>query len=89
MRYQVDCKWSSYGNWSECSATCGGGSRSSSRAVLQPALDGGKDCVGDAHQIEKCNSDPCPGTFKPLAFCKMRAIEKSTEITLLKITIRK
>ena len=64
MRNKVDCKWSSYGDWSECSATCGGGKRSSSRAVLQQALDGGEDCVGKVNRIDICNIDPCPGTLR-------------------------
>ena len=48
--------------WSECSETCGGGSRTSNRTIKQPALHGGNDCIGDDTQIEACNLESCPGT---------------------------
>ena len=58
----VDCTWSPFSNWTECSMTCGGGQRMTSRTISQPALYGGKNCIGDAFKTEKCNTKPCPGT---------------------------
>ncbi|XP_071104973.1 uncharacterized protein [Haliotis cracherodii] len=60
------------GNWSEwtvttgdCSASCGGGSRtiSRNRTCTNPApSNGGEDCVGESKEedSEVCNSDGCP-----------------------------
>ncbi|XP_046331615.2 SCO-spondin-like [Haliotis rufescens] len=60
------------GNWSEwtvtigdCSASCGGGSRtiSRTRTCTNPApSNGGEDCVGESKEedSEECNSDGCP-----------------------------
>ena len=58
-----DCRWSPFSEWSECSKTCGGGVRRSTRKVLQIASDGGRDCLGDYEKIEGCNKEPCPGTI--------------------------
>ena len=57
----VNCEWSDFGEWSECSKSCGGGEKTSSRSVVKPALYGGKECEGKEIQIESCNDQPCPG----------------------------
>lgn len=55
----IDCKLSSWGNWSSCSEKCGGGVRKRQRTVLQSPLNGGSAC-GELVESEKCNTDPCP-----------------------------
>ena len=60
--FAVNCQWSSYGERSECTKTCGGGEMISNRTILQQALDGGQECEGNELKIEKCNETPCPGT---------------------------
>ena len=57
----VNCKWSSYSEWSECSKSCGGGIRTSSRKIVQESSNGGTPCVGEALRNETCNIDICPG----------------------------
>ena len=57
----VNCKWSSYSEWSKCSASCGGGIRISKRQIEQDASNGGTPCIGEASRNETCNSDLCPG----------------------------
>ena len=57
----MNCEWSDFGEWSECSKSCGGGERTSNRSVIKPALYGGKECEGEDIQIESCNDQPCPG----------------------------
>ena len=59
--YPVNCEWSSYGNWSECSVTCGNGQKRSNRTILKPALHGGIDCEGNSSKVEKCISEACIG----------------------------
>ncbi|XP_039266278.2 uncharacterized protein LOC120341783 isoform X1 [Styela clava] len=55
-----DCPgWSDFGEWSSCSATCGGGSRERSRTCRGSKI-GNRDCPGDRLEIEKCNDVPCP-----------------------------
>ena len=57
----VDCVWSTFGKWSDCSTTCGGGTRFSTRTIIQQSLHGGKECKGEDTQSENCNEAPCPG----------------------------
>eukprot|EP01004_Peranema_trichophorum_P007321 NODE_60_length_4100_cov_55.328640_g50_i0.p1 GENE.NODE_60_length_4100_cov_55.328640_g50_i0~~NODE_60_length_4100_cov_55.328640_g50_i0.p1 ORF type:complete len:1365 (-),score=567.13 NODE_60_length_4100_cov_55.328640_g50_i0:5-3496(-) len=55
----VDCVISEWTKWSECDKTCGSGSRSRSRAVIQASLFAGAEC-GSLQETEACNTDPCP-----------------------------
>ena len=58
----VDGGWSSYGNWSKCSAECGGGTKTRSRKCDNPEPSfGGKDCEGDTTETKPCNPKPCIG----------------------------
>ena len=48
--------WSEFGDFSSCSATCGGGTRTRTRTC-----EGGNDCPGSDTETEDCNTDACPG----------------------------
>ena len=57
----VNGGWSGYGDWSECSATCGGGTQTRTKTCTNPApANGGADCVGDAEETRECNVEECP-----------------------------
>jgi hypothetical protein len=60
--FVVDCVWGAYGEWSTCSATCGGGSRTRTRTEDTAAVNGGVACSGSATETESCNSAGCPGS---------------------------
>ena len=53
--------WTEWTDWTECSATCGGGSRTKVRECVLPR-DGGTEgqCPGDGEATEECNSQTCP-----------------------------
>lgn len=55
----VDCLLSTWGMWSECSTTCGPGSRSHSRTVLTPSANGGKPCAGKLSKLAPCETKDC------------------------------
>ena len=57
----VNCELSSWGHWSLCSATCGGGSKESNRTINQAAKNGGSSCAGELERSMECNIEPCPG----------------------------
>jgi len=58
----VDGFLSAWGNWSECTSTCGGGNRSRDRQCLfDPLAPQGADCVDDLTDYQSCNTDLCPG----------------------------
>jgi len=57
----VDGGWTDYGNWSECSVKCGGGSQNRSRSCTNPApANGGADCEGPSSETQECNMNGCP-----------------------------
>ena len=58
----VDGAWSSFGDWPECSAECGGGTQTRTRTCTNPApAHGGADCQGQSTETEDCNTHDCPG----------------------------
>merc|ERR1719270_1751499 len=57
----VDCEVEDWSLWSECSATCGGGTRTRERKVVQEPENGGAACQ-DREEEESCKTEPCEGT---------------------------
>mmetsp|Transcript_25160 Transcript_25160/g.72526 ORF Transcript_25160/g.72526 Transcript_25160/m.72526 type:complete len:487 (+) Transcript_25160:3-1463(+) len=57
----VDCKWSNWGRWSECTKTCGNGKMTRLRSVSVQKDFGGKPCDGLPQDTKACDSSPCPG----------------------------
>ena len=58
-------EWSEY---STCSASCGGGSKSRTRSYTNPVpAHGGKECEGETEETMECSTDPCPGKCIPNA----------------------
>ena len=85
----VDCVWGKYGQWSDCSKTCGGGEKTRSRSKTIEASDGGQECQGEATETVTCNIDSCPidcvwGNYGEWSDCsqaceKTRSRSKTTE----------
>lgn len=60
----VDGGWSMFGNWTECSADCAGGSQTRNRTCDNPAPKyGGAKCKGVMEESQECNTFPCPGEY--------------------------
>jgi len=56
-----DGGYSAWGEWSNCTASCGGGTKTRSRMCDNPTKQGnGMDCVGAANESMACNTDYCP-----------------------------
>lgn len=55
----VDCKVTEWSQWSECSATCGGGKQSRLRKVAVGSRYGGAACPS-LEETKDCNQTPCP-----------------------------
>ncbi|CAK0879241.1 unnamed protein product, partial [Prorocentrum cordatum] len=51
-----NCKLSDWGDWSDCSSSCGG-VKNRYRTVLQGALGLGTPCKGDLQHVETCSPD--------------------------------
>ena len=63
LLFSADCEWSDLSVWSRCSKTCGGGEQSRSRYIQRPAINGGKECVGESVESRNCAKDQCPGSI--------------------------
>ena len=68
--YTVDGEWSSYGNWSDCSAECDGGFKTRTRHCNNPVpKGGGADCVGKDLDTQACNTQQCTGYLLTYLCC--------------------
>ena len=66
----VDGDWSEFGDWSDCSMQCGGGSLTRRRTCSDPVpANGGADCEGDAEETQTCNTHPCPSMLMNASNC--------------------
>ncbi len=61
----VACVPGAWGQWDECSASCGGGRRTRRRAADITAKNGGTTC-GSSDEADACNTAAC--VVPPLAF---------------------
>mmetsp|Transcript_17544 Transcript_17544/g.31455 ORF Transcript_17544/g.31455 Transcript_17544/m.31455 type:complete len:691 (+) Transcript_17544:55-2127(+) len=49
-----DCEWADWADWSQCSVSCGKGSRSHTRTIKKGASYGGNACSGEATEVMEC-----------------------------------
>ena len=59
----IDGGYSDWSCWSDCSQSCGGGSKMRTRECTNPSPQGkGKDCsgLGEAQETHACNNFVCP-----------------------------
>eukprot|EP00054_Salpingoeca_dolichothecata_P028004 m.209296 g.209296 ORF g.209296 m.209296 type:complete len:1563 (-) comp26099_c1_seq1:290-4978(-) len=74
QRVPQDCILSDYQDVGQCSVTCGGGTVSQTKVVLQPASSDGQ-CETITPRTVECNTDFCPDDLLVLdAFLRMRGI---------------
>lgn len=60
----VDGRWTRWGDWEQCSLTCGGGVQVSRRSCTDPApAFEGANCEGDSLRSRSCNEEECPGNY--------------------------
>jgi len=58
--HAVDCKYTNWSPWSTCSQSCDGGQRLRSRAIAEPASQGGSACQeAPLEQMDICGTHPC------------------------------
>ncbi|XP_074091879.1 papilin [Macrotis lagotis] len=52
--------WGVWGEWSQCSRTCGGGVSFQERHCHFQRRDGGSSCIGPTRNYRICNTESCP-----------------------------
>ena len=58
----VDGGWSEWSDWSQCTVSCGNGTRTRSRTCNNPTPQhNGKPCEGPSQDVELCSLGHCPG----------------------------
>ena len=58
----LDCVVTEFGAWSACSASCGSGTQTRRRSVVNNATDGGAVCPTPLVESQSCNALCCPGS---------------------------
>jgi len=53
-----DCRWTDWGSWGRCSATCGSGAKTRYRKMIE-ARNKGAPCDGEEVQTDTCTGEPC------------------------------
>ncbi|XP_046569114.1 LOW QUALITY PROTEIN: uncharacterized protein LOC124277463 [Haliotis rubra] len=57
----VHGQWTGWGNWTECTTSCGPGERTRARRCDNPQpQNGGDDCEGSETEVGLCNTGECP-----------------------------
>lgn len=58
--FAVDGFWLPWSDWSDCTVSCGNGSRTRMRECF-PSKHGGANCSGLTLEEQECNTHYCPG----------------------------
>lgn len=58
---KMTAEWSKWGQWDDCSASCGGGARIRFRYCKKPSSSAVRSgCPGERYAVELCNTQECP-----------------------------
>ena len=57
-----NAEWQAWGQWSECSASCGHGTWLRARACSEPLFGGEENCPGNSTEAGLCEISDCPTT---------------------------
>lgn len=65
----IDCEYSNYSEWSNCSASCGSGTKSKHRFITVKSQLYGTPCYNSTlTELEHCNTHSCPGSNIGIGF---------------------
>lgn len=72
-------EWQDWGQWSECSATCGPGTWLRARACGEPRFGGDEQCPGKSTEAGECEISECPGFILLIVFAVCTDIKGESE----------
>lgn len=55
----VNCELGDWEPWSQCTASCGGGQQTQTRAIIKEAKNGGTPCGAALSHTQACSTQPC------------------------------
>jgi len=65
----MDCIWNQWGEWTDCSTSCGKGKQTRLRQIAMLPMNGGKNCTGATNMTVTCNGEAkeseCMFVMKP------------------------
>ena len=65
----VHAHWQEWGQWSQCTATCGNGTQVRARACGEAEYGGNEVCHGDSTETQDCTVADCPSEFQhPMSY---------------------
>ncbi|CAE8682351.1 unnamed protein product, partial [Polarella glacialis] len=56
---EVNCHFSDWNSWTECTVLCAGGTKHRSRGFNPPAAGGGRPCQGSMEELTPCQEEAC------------------------------
>lgn len=72
-------EWGSFGQYTTCTKTCGGGTQYRTRGCNNPApANGGRPCVGQSFQKRTCANNPCDGmlSIRSQSICQSTLVQE-------------
>ena len=80
---KVDGKYTSWGAWTNCTQTCGGGIQKRTRTCTNPPpANGGANCTGNATDTQSCNTQHCPSKLQLLVTTSYMTPSNGTKVAL-------
>ena len=77
--FSEDCVWGSWSEFSTCSNSCGGGTKTRTRQKIGKEKFGGL-CKGSNQDTTYCNTQECPASCKlSIQFCEIEGVQKSRQ----------
>ena len=65
----VHAHWQEWGQWSQCTATCGNGTQVRARACGEAEYGGNEVCQGDSTETQDCTAADCPSEIQqPMSY---------------------
>ena len=59
----LPAQWQVWGDWSQCTASCGQGLKMRARSCFDPESGSDQACSGSSTEVEECNEEECTGTL--------------------------
>ena len=70
-------EWQAWGEWSQCTTSCGAGSKFRSRTCSEPTVGGDQKCPGKSTEAGPCMISECQGSLVHVCFSILIVLQPS------------